>query len=98
MRTHIASPHPRGRLAAAVEPEPDQPPVIESLSPREAGRLLAVDDVAGLQGVPRTFVYALARRGELPTVRVGERYVRFRAQAIQEWIVGQESTRPRGVR
>lgn len=99
MRTHIASPHPRGRLASAVEPEPDQPPpVIESLSPREAGRLLGVDDVAGLLGVPRTFVYALARRGELPTVRVGERYVRFRAQAIQEWIVGQESSRPRGVR
>ena len=61
-----------------------------------AGRLLTADDVAGLLGVPRTFVYALSRRGELPTVRVGERYVRYRAQTVQDWIAGCESTRPRG--
>jgi excisionase family DNA binding protein len=62
------------------------------------GRLLTADDVAGLLGVPPTFVYALSRRGVLPTVRIGERYVRYRAQAIQEWIAGQESTRPKGTR
>jgi excisionase family DNA binding protein len=55
-------------------------------------RLLEADEVAELLGVPRTFVYALARRGELPTVRVGERYVRFRAEALAEWIAEQEST------
>jgi excisionase family DNA binding protein len=63
-----------------------------------AGRLLTADDVAGLLGVPRTFVYALSRRGVLPTVRIGERYVRYRAQTIEEWIAGQESTRPKGTR
>lgn len=61
-----------------------------------AGRLLTADDVAGVLGVPRTFVYALSRRGELPTVRVGERYVRYRAQTVQDWIASQESTRPKG--
>lgn len=61
-----------------------------------AGRLLTADDVAAVLGVPRAFVYALSRRGELPTVRVGERYVRYRGQTVQEWIAGQESTRPKG--
>jgi len=56
-----------------------------------SGRLLGADDVAELLGVSRTFVYALARRGELPTVRVGERYVRFRSEAIEGWIEAQES-------
>jgi excisionase family DNA binding protein len=58
---------------------------------RTPGRLLSADDVAELLGVPRTFVYALARRGDLPVVRVGERYVRFRAEALEQWISIQES-------
>jgi excisionase family DNA binding protein len=48
-----------------------------------------------LQGICTHFVYTLARRGELPTVRVGERYVRFRAEAITQWTADQESTTPR---
>ena len=55
------------------------------------GRLLSAEDVAELLGVPRTFVYALARRGDIPVVRVGERYVRFRSEALERWIVAQES-------
>ena len=62
-----------------------------------AGRLLSADDVAIVLGVPRTFVYALARRGDLPTVRIGERYVRFRTQALEQWIADQESTGPKGI-
>lgn len=54
-------------------------------------RLLEAGEVAELLGVPPTFVYALARRGELPVVRVGERYVRFRAEALEQWIAAQES-------
>lgn len=48
--------------------------------------LLTAEDVAQILRVPRTFVYELARRGELPTVRVGERYVRFRDDALRRWI------------
>jgi excisionase family DNA binding protein len=62
-------------------------------TPTGGGRLLTADDVAEVLGVPRTFVYALARRGDIPTVRVGERYVRFRTQALQEWIERQETNR-----
>lgn len=61
-------------------------------------RLLAAEDVAQVLGVRATFVYALARRGELPTVRVGERYVRFRTEALLQWIEQQESSRPKGSR
>jgi len=66
-------------------------------SSHRPGRLLAANDVAELLGVPRTFVYTLARRGDLPTVRVGERYVRFRAEALEQWIAAQETTRVGGL-
>jgi excisionase family DNA binding protein len=67
-------------------------------APGGVGRLLAAEDVAAILGVRSTFVYALARRGELPAVRIGERYVRFRSEALERWILEQESTRPRGTR
>jgi excisionase family DNA binding protein len=53
---------------------------------------LTAEDVAGLLGVRPAFVYALARRGDLPTVRVGERYIRFRAEALESWIVERETS------
>jgi excisionase family DNA binding protein len=67
----------------------------ESLEPNSpaASRLLTADEVALLLGVPRAFIYTLSRRGELPTVRVGERYLRYRAQSIQDWIAGRERGR-----
>lgn len=55
-----------------------------------ARRLLTAEDVAAILGVRDTFVYALARRGEIPTVRIGQRYVRFRAGAIEQWIAASE--------
>jgi excisionase family DNA binding protein len=58
---------------------------------RRPARLLSADEVGELLGVPRTLVYTLARRGELPTVHVGERYVRFREEALESWIAAQES-------
>ena len=35
--------------------------------------LLTADDVAAVLRVPRSLVYALARRGELPAIRIGRR-------------------------
>jgi hypothetical protein len=32
------------------------------------------------------------RRGDLPVVRVGDRYVRFRAEAIERWIQHREAS------
>ena len=64
--------------------------------PRSTEALLTADDDADILGVPRTFVYALARRGELPTVRIGDRYVRFRSETLQRWIEQHETTDRRG--
>jgi len=67
-------------------------------APTTQSRLLAAEDVSDLLGVSPALVYALVRRGELPAVRVGDRYIRFRAQALEDWIAARESTRPRGTR
>ena len=55
-------------------------------------RLLTAADVAAVLGVQRSLVYALVRRGDLPVVRVGDRYVRFRAEAIELWIERREAS------
>ncbi len=49
------------------------------------GRLLSIDDVAGLLNVSRKTVYRLISRGELPAMRVGER-LRFRPSEIHEYL------------
>jgi excisionase family DNA binding protein len=54
-------------------------------------RLLTADDVAAALGVPKSLIHALVRRGEMPAIRVGERYVRFRAEAIGRWIESREA-------
>jgi excisionase family DNA binding protein len=39
--------------------------------------------------VPKSWVYARARVGRIPTVRLG-RYYRFRPAALADWIAAQE--------
>ena len=46
--------------------------------------LLTVPDVAARLSVPRAYVYALARRADLPAVRIG-RYIRIPDAALREW-------------
>ena len=71
-------------------------PFEPSTDNRKPRPLLTADDVATVLGVPNSFVYALARRGELSTVRIGERYVRFRTEAIEQWIAEHETLERRG--
>jgi excisionase family DNA binding protein len=52
--------------------------------------LLTAEQVAELLAVPKSFVYEMARRGEIPCVVLG-RYRRFRREAIERWIEEQES-------
>ncbi len=49
-------------------------------------RLLSVPEVAKILGVPKSEVYALARRGVMPTVRVGPKYVRVHSADLEAWI------------
>jgi excisionase family DNA binding protein len=48
-------------------------------------RLLTVDEVAERLGVTKDWVWAQARAGRIPHVRLG-RYRRFREESIDEWL------------
>ncbi len=54
-----------------------------------ADRLLSAPEVAERLQLTTDFVYALARRGEIPHLRFG-RTLRFRAEAIETWLRDQE--------
>jgi excisionase family DNA binding protein len=60
-----------------------------SVSQPAAASLLTVDDVAQIIGMRTGYVYALARRDEIPHLRFG-RTIRFRAEAIEEWLCESE--------
>lgn len=54
-------------------------------------RLLTAEDVAEILGMRVDFIYALARRGEIPHLRFG-RTLRFRGEALDTWLREQEQT------
>jgi excisionase family DNA binding protein len=60
-------------------------------------QLLTADKVAEILGIPKGHVYALARRGQLPTVRIGPRFVRFDPRDLELWLNRRTTTRPRGM-
>ena len=72
------------RDRAGMSPEPTRRPFNE---PDRA--LLDATEVAELLGVPTSWVYAEARAGRLPHVRIG-RYRRFRRRTVDAWIVDHE--------
>jgi excisionase family DNA binding protein len=51
--------------------------------------LLTAEDVAAMLGMGTDWIYAQVRADRIPHVRLG-RYVRFRAESIEEWICGLE--------
>jgi excisionase family DNA binding protein len=53
--------------------------------------LLTAQEVADQLGVSKDWVWAQARAGTIPHVRLG-RYRRFRAEAIEAWIVELEES------
>lgn len=55
------------------------------MSDRAALRLLDAEAVAEMLAVPKSWVYAEARAGRLPSIPLG-RYRRFREDQIQAWI------------
>jgi len=49
------------------------------------GALLTADDVAGLLGVSKGWIYGEVRAGRIPHVKLG-RCTRFREESIDLWI------------
>lgn len=52
--------------------------------------LLTAEEVAERLGVTKDWVWAQARAGRIPHVRLG-RYCRFREEAIEAWVIQLES-------
>lgn len=61
-------------------------------------RLLTAEQVAEILAVPKQRVWAMSRRGEIPTVRLGPRDVRYQTDDIEAWIARRTTTRPKGTR
>jgi excisionase family DNA binding protein len=55
------------------------------VSATSTARLLTAEEVAEIIGMRVDYVYALARRGQIPHLRFG-RTLRFRADAIEAWL------------
>ena len=55
-----------------------------------ADRLLSAPEVAERLQLTTDFIYALARRDEIPHLRFG-RTLRFRSEAIDRWLEEQET-------
>jgi excisionase family DNA binding protein len=66
---------------------------------RTMDRLLTAEEVAERLGMRTDWVWAQARAGRIPHVRLG-RYRRFRESALEAWISGLEaaSTKPQTAR
>ncbi|MGH2913833.1 MAG: helix-turn-helix transcriptional regulator, partial [Solirubrobacteraceae bacterium] len=47
---------------------------------------MTAGQVAELLSVPKTRVWSMSHRGEIPTVRIGSREVRYRPEDIEAWI------------
>ena len=52
-------------------------------------RLLEADDVARYIGMTTDWIYREVRAGRMPHIRLG-RYVRFRRESIDAWLVARE--------
>jgi excisionase family DNA binding protein len=50
--------------------------------------LLTVKDLAEMMGVCKDLIYAESRKGNIPTIRIGNRYL-FHPEAIEQWLRGQ---------
>lgn len=56
-----------------------------------SGRLLEAKEVAEMLACPVSWVREQTRRGRIPHIQLG-RYVRYRREAVEEWIQQQERT------
>jgi excisionase family DNA binding protein len=69
------------RLTVASASAHPAPAIAESTD-----RLLTIPEVATRLGVPTAYAYELARRRQLPVLRVGLRYLRVPAAGLATWI------------
>jgi excisionase family DNA binding protein len=56
---------------------------------KSGGRLLTADEVAGLLGVSKEWVWEQSRLGLIPTITLG-RFRRYRKEAVERWLLSIE--------
>ena len=78
------------RLAAVLTALASVPAATGQAVVQPDDRLLTIPEVADRLSVPTAYAYELARRGALPTVRVGPKYVRVPARLLSEWVARQQ--------
>ncbi len=69
---------------SSLNPPPDPSPE-STVSPRPAEALWTVEDVAQYLRLKTETVRAMARRGEIPAVRLG-RVWRFQRETLEAWV------------
>lgn len=81
---------PATELAEAIRCLPAEPAPPEKASSKRDDaldlQLLTAGEVAEWLSVHRHRVYALARSGRLPSVRLGQRTIRFRRCDVETWL------------
>jgi excisionase family DNA binding protein len=80
-----------GRSKRTAATEPPLAGTSAHMNRQDQTRLLTADELGQRWQVRAQHVYALARDGDLPHVRIG-RYVRFRLESIEVWEAEQEAT------
>lgn len=75
-------------ISATMVINAEQPPAAPATLP-DPDRLLTVPEAAALMGFAASYVYEMARRGDLPVVR-RKKYVRVRRAAVEQWIAEHE--------
>ena len=64
---------------------------MEKTQSNSLGELLNAKQVAAKLRVRPWTVYEMVKRGELPTIRIGTRIVRFRTESIEKWMTEREA-------
>lgn len=72
----------RGRAMARIVQAPAKP---------AEDPLLTMQEVASRLGITVNMAREMGRRGELPTVLVGDRFVRVRRSSLEQWIKAREA-------
>jgi excisionase family DNA binding protein len=64
------------------------------VAPQPDDRLLTISELATILSVPRSYAYELCRRGDIPSVRFGGRYVRVALSSLRVWMTQHQTSRP----
>ena len=63
---------------------------MESRESTEMEKLLKIDEVSELLGVPKGSIYNLVHEGRIPHVKLGDGRLRFKPSSLEKWVNSME--------